>query len=226
MRATFTDCSTRMIVVPRRRERAHDVEQLLDDDRRQAERELVDHQQPGLGQERHGERSICCWPPDRSAAGSSRRCAQDREAARAPRSIALARIGSRSRRSIQPATPEVLGDGERREHALAAGHLDDAERGDLVGRGVGDVAAVEDDGAAIGRDDAGDRLQERGLAGAVGAEQGDDLALVDLEVDAEEHLHVAVGHVEARGRAAASSLARLALAAASRPGRRSRSRPG
>ena len=38
-------------------------------------------------------------------------------------------------------------------------------------------------------DEARDRLEQRRLAGAVGAEQGDDLALVDLEVDAEEHLH-------------------------------------
>ena len=39
-------------------------------------------------------------------------------------------------------------------------------------------------------------LQQRRLAGAVGAEQGDDLALGQLEVDAEEHLHRPVAHVE------------------------------
>ena len=42
-----------------------------------------------------------------------------------------------------------------------------------------------------------DRLEQRRLAGPVGAEQGDDLALVDLEVDVEQHLHVAVAHVQA-----------------------------
>ena len=33
-------------------------------------------------------------------------------------------------------------------------------------------------------------LEQGRLPGAVGAEQRDDLALVDLEVDAEEHLHL------------------------------------
>ena len=48
-----------------------------------------------------------------------------------------------------------------------------------------------------GPGDARYRLQQRRLAGAVRAEQGDDLALADVEVDAEQHLHVAVAHVEA-----------------------------
>ena len=46
--ATLTDCSTRMIVVPCVVDVAHDRQQLLDDDRREPERQLVDHQQPRL----------------------------------------------------------------------------------------------------------------------------------------------------------------------------------
>ena len=99
--------------------------------------------------------------------------------------------------AVQPAgDAQVLGDGERREHAAAARHLRHAARGDLVRRRVGDLAPVEDHRAAVGLDHAGDRLQQRRLAGAVRAEQRDDLALVDLEVDAEQHLHAAVGDVE------------------------------
>ena len=56
VRATFTDCSTRMIVVPCVLMLAQHREQLLDDHRRQAERQLVDHQQPRLGEERHAQR--------------------------------------------------------------------------------------------------------------------------------------------------------------------------
>ena len=78
------------------------------------------------------------------------------------------------------------------------------QRGDLVRRRVGDVAAVEDDRALVGLDHAADGLEQRRLAGAVRAEQRDDLALVDLEVDVEEHLHVAVVDLRARGTAAAS----------------------
>ena len=43
-------------------------------------------------------------------------------------------------------------------------------------RGTGDVLAVEGHGARLGRHQPADRLEQRGLAGAVGAEQGDDLA--------------------------------------------------
>ena len=139
--------------------------------------------------------SICCWPPDRLPAGSSSRCAEDREELEGPGSTRPRSPPGRP--AAQPAgQPQVLAHGQRREHALAAGHLDDAAGGDLVRRGVGDVAPVEDDRAAVGLDQPGDGLEQRRLAGAVGAEQGDDLALADLEVDAEQHLHVAVGDVE------------------------------
>ena len=67
----------------------------------------------------------------------------------------------------------------------------------------------------IGSTDAADGLEQRRLAGAVGAEQGDDLALPHLEVDAEEHLHLVVGDVDAAaqssGPLAGSARARLEL---------------
>src|SRR6202008_4997207 len=62
--------------------------------------------------------------------------------------------------------------------------------------GPGDVVPVEEHLAGTGVDETGHRLQERRLAGAVGAEEGDDLAFVDLEVDTEEDLHRPVGDVE------------------------------
>jgi hypothetical protein len=50
------------------------------------------------------------------------------------------------------------------------------------------VVAVGGHGARGGGDDAADDVDERGLAGAVGAEQCEDLAATDLEVDALEGL--------------------------------------
>ena len=91
----------------------------------------------------------------------------------------------------------MLGDGQRREDALATGHLDDADRGAGGRVGVRDVATVEVDGAADRVDQTADGLEQGRLARAVGAEQGDDLALSDLHVDAEQHLHAVVGHVDA-----------------------------
>ena len=50
--------------------------------------------------------------------------------------------------------------------------------------------------AGGGIDHAGEQLERRGLAGAVGAEEGDELALFDVEVDAADGLHLAVLAVE------------------------------
>src|SRR5262249_24446790 len=46
--------------------------------------------------------------------------------------------------------------------------------------------AREGDGAAVGRVDARHHVEQRGLAGSVGADQPDDLALGDRKVDAVE----------------------------------------
>ncbi len=62
------------------------------------------------------------------------------------------------------------------ERAAALGHLGDAEADDLLGRRLGDVVAVERD-RALARDRARDRPHRRRLAGPVGAEDDDDLAL-------------------------------------------------
>ena len=123
--ATFTDCSTRMIVVPWSRMARTMLEQLLDDHRGEAERQLVDHQQA-----RAATGTPC--RARASAAGRPRGCRPGRRGARAAPGTARAprRRARRGRlwslRSSQPADPQVLGDGERREHALAAGHLRDA----------------------------------------------------------------------------------------------------
>ena len=69
-----------------------------------------------------------------------------------------------------------------REDAPALGRLADAERDSLVRGHAGDVATVERD---RGPADTGRTpeivFERRGLAGAVGADERDDLALVDRE---------------------------------------------
>ena len=91
---------------------------------------------------------------------------------------------------------QVLGDGEGGEHALAAGHEHHALGHGLGGALPGDLVAVEDDAAPARPGEARDGGEQRGLAGAVGAEQGDDLVPVDVAVHAEEHLRLAVGELE------------------------------
>ena len=51
-------------------------------------------------------------------------------------------------------------------------------------RHAGDVVAFEHDAALLRRVEAGDRVGQRGLAAAVGADQAEDLAAADLQVHA------------------------------------------
>ena len=91
------------------------------------------------------------------------------------------------------AEQQVLLDRQAREQPAAFRHHGDAEPDDLVRRQVADRRAVEaaPSPGAVGSS-AGDRAQEGGLAGAVGADDGDGLALLDADVDAEQRLEVAV----------------------------------
>ena len=87
----------------------------------------------------------------------------------------------------------------------------DAHAGALVHRLGGDVLAVEDDRAVVGRDQAGDHVEAGGLAGAVGAQQARHLAAAQAQGDVLDH------------RAAAERLADLSTTRPSRrrrPGRR------
>ena len=81
------------------------------------------------------------------------------------------------------AEDDVLGDGQDRdEHEVLVDHADAAGDG-VRGTGQVDLLAVEQDLALVGRGEAVEDVHEGGLAGAVLAEQGVDLAGPDLEVD-------------------------------------------
>ena len=71
---------------------------------------------------------------------------------------------------------DVLLDGHAAEDRGFLRQVADAEAGAAVHRHAGDVVAVELDGAVVGLDQAGDHVEDRGLAGAVRAEQADRLA--------------------------------------------------
>ena len=58
---------------------------------------------------------------------------------------------------------------------------------------AGEPLAVEADAAAVRMREASDQLEERGLTGAVGPDEPEDLALVHLQADAVHCLDAAVG---------------------------------
>ncbi|MND54812.1 hypothetical protein D3C80_458780 [compost metagenome] len=78
------------------------------------------------------------------------------------------------------------------ENAAAFRRLGDALARDQMRRQLGNILAVEDDLAGLGLRCPADCHHQRRLAGAVGTDQADDLALVDLDIDARERADIAV----------------------------------
>ena len=107
-------------------------------------------------------------------------------------------------------------DVEVREQRALLRHVADpraAAAGPTCGA-VGDRLAVDRDRARVGREEAGDQPQQRGLAAARRAQHGDDLAVVDVEIDA----------VERPRRRRTTCAARVTLTAAHASSRRPRGR--
>jgi hypothetical protein len=83
------------------------------------------------------------------------------------------------------------------------------DRGELAGdadrlpdpvRVRGEIVSGDRDGAGVGGDQGGEDVDGGRLAGAVRAEQGEDGALGNVQVDAVEHDLVAEGLAQAGGR--------------------------
>ena len=91
---------------------------------------------------------------------------------------------------------EVFRHGHAREHLPALRHMRKAHGDDAAGVRLAQVVPVVDHGAALNGHKAGDGVQRGGLAGAVGPDERDDLAVVDLHADAAQRLHGAVGHLQ------------------------------
>ena len=87
---------------------------------------------------------------------------------------------------------EVLFDRQAREQAPALGHHGDAEPHDFMRGHCTDGPAAECHHIGAAGKRAGECAQERGLAGAVGADNGHGFASLDRDVDIEQRLEVAV----------------------------------
>ena len=102
----------------------------------------------------------------------------------------------RFRRLLVGADAQVLLDRELGKHLAAFRNAGDAGCNHLVGRQPRDVAAVEHDAARARQRQSQDGANERGLAGAVRAEQAGDAAGRDRERDALQHVGLVVGGVD------------------------------
>src|SRR6202011_3594599 len=103
---------------------------------------------------------------------------------------------------------QILLDRDLQEGAATLRHMGDAETHDVLGRPTRDLPAFEGD-VASGVHHAAQRAQHRRLAGAVGAEQGPDMALREAEADAVKRLVLAVEGIKAPDLKHRASLASL-----------------
>jgi len=134
----------------------------------------------------------CRWPPESAAIGVRDVGQLDGEALEnldgAPLHVLLLQHRGDGR-LLLPAEEQVGDDVE----VVAEGQVlvdgGDAELGDVARPRDHDRLAVEDDLPGVRVVDAGDDLDQRRFACSVVADQGDDLAGKDLEVDAVEGLH-------------------------------------
>ena len=92
---------------------------------------------------------------------------------------------------------QVLKNGHAGEHAASLGHHRQAFLDQIPGAASLDASAQVFDVAGQDGQAAGDGFHGGGLAGAVGANQGDQLALVDFKVNTLDRLDAAVGHFQA-----------------------------
>ena len=172
-----------------------DVDELADDRRCQAEGQLVDEEDLGIWDQGLADRQHLLL-----AAGEVPRQLVDAigQAGEEGQHPLLGVAHGRVVLALEPAgQTQVVADGEGGEHAPAARHHHDATRRDLVGGKASELLASEHDRSRRRRQQPRDALEQRRLSGAVGSEEGDDLALVDLQVEPEEDLHGSVRSVEA-----------------------------
>ena len=85
---------------------------------------------------------------------------------------------------------DIRGDAHVREERVVLEHDTDVT---LVWRGADDLDIAETNAAVVGADEAGEHHQQGGFAGAGGAEQGEEFAAGDVEIDLVERAHQAVG---------------------------------
>src|SRR5271165_466402 len=174
-------------------QRSEHGQQLLDDDGRQTERQLVDQQQLRTGHQAAADRAHLLLAAGERARELFGALAQSRKL----RVHALDVGSDLVIAAVEGAHEKIVVHRESAEQAAALRHVADARGDDALGSPPGDVHAVEDDRAARRREQAGDRGEQRALPRAVGPDERDDLARADLEVDAPQHLRLAVAGVDA-----------------------------
>jgi hypothetical protein len=150
---------------------------------RQPRRRLVEQQQRRIHHQRHGHGEDLALPARERARGVAALLAEGGEALEDRVDLPAGAGGIHVAADL-----EVLAHRHRGEDVLLLRHEGHAQRGDLPRRPALDRAIAQAHGAAVGRQDPRDHLEQRGLAGAVRADDAHDLAPLDGEAHALQHL--------------------------------------
>jgi len=154
---------------------------------------FVEDQQAWVGHQRptDGEHLLlAAGKPSAEVAGAVGQPREERiDPVERPRLLRFATVGGEG--------DEVLLHRQVGKDLAALGHQRQAHARDAVGRQPVDALAEESDGTCRRRRQAHDRAYRRRLAHAVAAEQARRFAGADCQVEAEQHLAVAVARLEA-----------------------------
>src|SRR5574341_1809217 len=164
-----------------------------DDDGRQPERRLVQHEQARARHQRAPDRGHLLLAARERPGELPAALGEPRKEREDPRERLRARAPALGRPRPQL---EVLEHGHRGKELAAFRDVRDPARDDGRGPEPADPPAVELDRAAAERDQATDRAERRRLAGAVRADDRDDLAHAHLERDRPDGGHVAVAGLD------------------------------
>src|SRR5665213_1165876 len=166
------------------------LENFLHQDWRQAEADLVAEEKPGV-------RHQCATDGDHLLLAARQRHAALSASVLERRKETIDTLKRpRTRAAKLTAYHQVLLDRERGKKPAAFRHHCDVAGDQLGSANAADRFPVEADHAGGGLEHADDRSQQRTLAGAVGADNGDDLTRLDAHRDAEQGLKIAVEGLE------------------------------
>ena len=162
---------------------SEDRHEALDNERSEAERQLVDEDHRRAGHEGLGEHDHLLLPTRQRTCRRVPPLLQLGEQLERVLGALLGRVAVEHVRRH----PKVVGDGELGQQAAAFGNDGEAGLANLFGTTTGEVAVAERHRARGRANRAGDSEYQRRLAGAVRSEQGGDLPRCHIDRHVAEH---------------------------------------
>ncbi len=166
-----------------------DLEDVLNEARRQAEGRLVEHEQASARHQAAANGQHLLLAAREGAGHLAHALGEARQQGQNPFEFRLA-MGPRA--PVEARQQQVLADAHLGKHETAFGNLDDAALDPMLRRELRYVLAFEQDRSRHRRHDARETVDQGRLAGVVGAQEPDDLASLEPERDALDGRHAAV----------------------------------